>query len=148
MRAEDSAEREERQGEGEGEMLVTPDDAADVLDEGEAKLVIPPGWQVQQTAPTLQQLDPRNEASDELLDATIVMRFEDFGWCKGSIVEKNTDGRREVGGKMINFICKFDIDDDTSDLVLEAIDYDTSADTADYSAWLLLVPVTEAPAEV
>ena len=32
----------------------------------------------------------------------------------------NTDGRRKVGGKMINFICKFDIDDDTSDLVLEA----------------------------
>ena len=44
---------------------------------------------------------------------------------------------------MINFICKFDIDDDTCDLVLEAVDYDTNADTADYGAWLLLVSVTE-----
>ena len=47
----------------------------------------------------------------------------------------------EVGGKMINFICKFDIDEDATDLVLEAIDYEIDPVTAEYGAWLLLVSV-------
>ena len=40
---------------------------------------------------------------------------------------------------MVNFIAKFDIDEDTADLVLEAADYDTSPD-ADYQLWLLVEP--------
>ena len=47
---------------------------------------------------------------------------------------------------MVNFIAKFDIDEDTTALKLEAKDYDTTA-FADYESWLLLEPEAEAAAE-
>ena len=48
-------------------------------------------------------------------------------------------------GVLVNFIAKFDIDDDTTDLALDAMDCDPSAD-ADYEAWLLLEAEAEAEA--
>jgi hypothetical protein len=78
--------------------------------------------------------------------ATIFVRFEDFGWCKGTLLKRNTDRRRTIKGVMVNFIAKFDIDEDTTAVKLEAKDYDTAA-FADYESWLLLEPEAEAAAE-
>ena len=77
---------------------------------------------------------------------TIFVRFEDFGWCKGTLLKRNTDRRRTIKGVMVNFIAKFDIDEDTTAVKLEAKDYDTAA-FADYESWLLLEPEAEAAAE-
>jgi hypothetical protein len=52
---------------------------------------------------------------------------------------KNTDRRRKIDGKMVNFIAKFEIDEDTTDLSLEITEYDTPPD-ADYESRLLLEP--------
>ena len=84
-------------------------------------------------------------ASEALIKAVIMVRFEDYGWCRGVIERKNTDRRRKMKGVLVNFIAKFDIDDDTTDLALDAMDYDPSAD-ADYEAWLLLEAEAEAEA--
>ena len=46
---------------------------------------------------------------------------------------------------MVNFIAKFEIDEGTTELALEATEYDTSP-SADYESWLLLEPVEEAAA--
>ena len=51
--------------------------------------------------------------------------------------EKNVNRRRAIGGDAVNFIAKFDIDDDTTELSLEAQYYDPSP-SADYESWLLL----------
>jgi len=51
---------------------------------------------------------------------TIFVRFEDFGWCKGTLLKRNTDRRRTIKGVMVNFIAKFDIDEDTTAVKLEA----------------------------
>ena len=48
-------------------------------------------------------------------------------------------GRRS---SRINFIAKFDIDDHSTDLALEAEEYDTAA-FADYQSWMLLAPKEE-----
>ena len=42
-----------------------------------------------------------------------------------------------IRGDAVNFIAKFDIDDDTTELSLEAQYYDPSP-SADYESWLLL----------
>ena len=44
---------------------------------------------------------------------------------------------RKVGGVQVNFIAKFDIDEFSTDLALEAKDYDTSY-SAGYESWMLL----------
>ena len=53
-----------------------------------------------------------SEASDALLDRVIMLRFPDFGWCKGTIVEMNVNRRRAIRADAVNFISKFDIDDE------------------------------------
>ena len=65
------------------------------------------------------------------------VRFEDFGWCKGNIIDKNTDRRIKFKGQVVNFIAKFEIDEYPTDLVLNAEDYSTSA-FAEYGSWALL----------
>ena len=40
---------------------------------------------------------------------------------------------------MVNFIAKFDIDEGTTQLSLQLVGYDTSAD-AEYDSWMLLEP--------
>jgi hypothetical protein len=44
-----------------------------------------------------------------------------------------------MGGVLVNFVAQFDIDDGTTDLVLESVDYDPSSD-ASVGAWCLLEP--------
>ena len=70
----------------------------------------------------------------------IVVKFEDFGWCLGEILEKNGDGRRKIKGKRVNFIAKFDMDEYTTDLSLETDEY-SKMDDAEYESWALLEPV-------
>ena len=109
------------------------------MGEGEAPLRIPPGMKVVGMAPAPEKLDPRNEASDVLVGATIVTRIADFGWCVGKLEKKNTNGSRKIKGVMVNFIAKFEIDECMTDLALEATEYDPSPDAA-YESWLLLEP--------
>ena len=133
--------------EEEEERLLTTEDVAEVLgEEGERPLIIPEGMKVVVMAPADEKLDSLNDASAELEGATIFVRFEDFGWCKGTLLKRNTDRRRTIKGMMVNFIAKFDIDEDTTAVKLEAKDYDTAA-FADYESWLLLEPEAEAAAE-
>ena len=98
---------------------------------------MPAGFRMVSLAPAAEKLDPRSEASDTLIDRVIMVRFPDFGWCRGTIVEKNVNRRRAIGGDAVNSIAKFDIDDDTTELSLEAQYYDPSP-SADYESWLLL----------
>ena len=99
---------------------------------------------VVQMAPAVEKLDPLVAASDELLGEAIILRFEHFGWCIGELKKKNTDKRRKIDGKMVNFIAKFEIDEGTTEVSLQVAEYDTSPD-ADYQSWLLLEPEAGPP---
>lgn len=134
----DEREAYEEAEHGEGGALVTAADAIEVLGGGEAALRIPAGMKVRH-APTTDELDSRLEASDSLVNATIVMKFEHYGWCLGKIIEKVTDRRRRLQSRQVNFIAKFDMDEAPTDLSLEIDDFDTAA-SADYGSWLLLEP--------
>ena len=72
-----------------------------------------------------------------IIGMRIAVKFEDFGWCLGKILEKNGDGRRKIAGKRVNFIAKFDMDEYSTDLSLEVAEYSTSND-AEYQSWALL----------
>ena len=56
-----------------------------------------------------------------------------YGWCEGVLVEKNTNRARKIGGELINFIGKFDMDEDDP------------SPSAEYGSWLLLERETEPP---
>ena len=87
--------------------------------------------------------DPFSDESNVLVGSKIIVKLEQFGWCIGTLTEKNTNRRRKINGKMVNFIAKFDMDgDETTDLSLEVTEYDTSA-FAEYESWLLLEPLVE-----
>ena len=76
--------------------------------------------------------------SDALLGKVLMVRFEHYGWCKGTITGKVVDRRRTINKEAINFIAEFDIDDGAStDLSLDVSEYDPSP-SADYQSWLLL----------
>ena len=127
---------------------MTTEDVAEVLgEEGERPLIIPEGMKVVVMAPADEKLDSLNDASAELEGATIFVRFEDFGWCKGTLLKRNTDRRRTIKGMMVNFIAKFDIDEDTTAVKLEAKDYDTAAFADSYESWLLLEAEAAAEAD-
>ena len=71
-------------------------------------------------------------------DRALMVRFEHYGWCKGTITGKVVDRRRTINKEAINFIAEFDIDDGAStDLSLDVSEYDPSP-SADYQSWLLL----------
>jgi hypothetical protein len=120
--------------------LITTADALEVLGEGEAKLTIPAGFRLVEKSPTPEQLDGKQVASDSMVGKKIVVKFEDFGWCLGVILEKNGDGRRKIKGKRVNFIAQFDMDEYTTDLSLETDEY-SKMDDAEYESWALLEPV-------
>ena len=58
----------------------------------------------------------------------------------------STDRRRAIHGDAVNFLAKFDIDDDTTELSLEALYYDTSP-SADYESWVLIEAESECAGE-
>ena len=99
MSALQEEEREERQAEEEGEEpLQTVADAAQVLDAIEAPLTVPEGYTMVTTMPSATMLDATSEASNVLLNRRILLRFEGFGWCKGTIVSKINAGSTTVAG--------------------------------------------------
>ena len=132
-------EREAQAEEGsEEERLVTAEDACDVLGEQEAPLRVPAGFEILSCAPSTEQLDSSKAESDALLGKVLMVRFEHYGWCKGTITGKVVDRRRTINKEAINFIAEFDIDDGAStDLSLDVSEYDPSP-SADYQSWLLL----------
>ena len=86
---------------------------------------------------------PTAPAANMLIGSKIIVKLEHYGWCIGTLTEKNTNRRRKINGKMVNFIAKFDIDGgETTDLSLEVTEYDISA-FAGYESWLLLEPLVE-----
>ena len=97
-----------------------------MLDEVEAPLRVPSGFEIVTCSPAAEALDPSNIASDSMLGVGIMVRFEHFGWCKGKITGKNVDRRRTINRDQINFTAEFDIDDGAStDLSLELATYTT-----------------------
>ena len=145
LNAEERDEAEAMAEAGEDTPLLTAEDVADVLGECEAPLIVPSGYEVVALAPQPAELDSSDEASDALVNKVILLRFENFGWCKGTVVGKVNDGRRRVGGVRVNFIAEFDMDEGAAtDLTLEASTYDTSP-SADYQAWMLLQEETSQP---
>ena len=58
----------------------------------------------------------------------------------GILMEKNTNRTRKIKGELINFIAKFDMDDVTTDLVLDLPLSMTRlrGPSADYGSWVLL----------
>ena len=50
-------------------------------------------------APSSLMLDTTSADSDAMIERTILLRFEDYGWCKGTIVRKITDRRRGWGSE-------------------------------------------------
>ena len=61
-------------------------------------------------------------------------RWPSVGWCVGVIKEANTDRRRKMEGKVINFFIHYEIDDDTSAHVLSLDTYDGEG----VGSWVLL----------
>ena len=59
-------------------------------------------------------------------------------------MEKNTNRNRKINGELINFIAKFDMDDVTTDLVLDGVEYDPSP-SAEYGSWVLLEKEGQTP---
>ena len=139
-----SAMETEDQEAEEREPLVTTEDALEVTGYGEAPLTIPVGCKAKVMAPSEEQLNPFNAASDGLLGVHILMRFETFGWCLGVLLQKNTKRSRKFNGSMVNFITKFDMDENPTDLSLSQIDYDPSP-SAEYGNWLLVEEEAETP---
>lgn len=125
---------------------MTFEDAGDVLGMVEAPLLVPDGFKVVAASPTEEQLDPTNPASDALIEQRIMVRFEHYGWCVGTVTAKVNDGRRTIERDRVNFVAKFDVDNGAAtDLSLESSMYDGSP-SAEYESWLLLEPVL-APTE-
>ena len=125
---------------------MTFEDAGDVLGMVEAPLLVPDGFKVVAASPTEEQLDPTNPASDALIEQRIMVRFEHYGWCVGTVTAKVNDGRRTIERDRVNFVAKFDVDNGAAtDLSLESSMYDGSP-SAEYELWLLLEPVL-APTE-
>jgi len=89
---------------------VTFEDAGDVLGMVEAPLLVPDGFKVVAASPTEEQLDPTNPASDALIEQRIMVRFEHYGWCVGTVTAKVNDGRRTIERDRVNFVAKFDVD--------------------------------------
>ena len=99
---------------------------------------MPAGFEILICAPSTEQLDRSKAESDALLGKVLMVRFEHYGWCKGTITGKVVDRRRTINKEAINFIAEFDIDDGAStDLSLDVSEYDPSP-SADYQSWLLL----------
>ncbi|EOD28534.1 hypothetical protein EMIHUDRAFT_353494, partial [Emiliania huxleyi CCMP1516] len=76
----------------------------------EAPLLVPDGFKVVAASPTEEQLDPTNPASDALIEQRIMVRFEHYGWCVGTVTAKVNDGRRTIERDRVNFVAKFDVD--------------------------------------
>ena len=91
------------------EPLVTFEDAGDVLGMVEAPLVVPDGFKIVAASPTEEQLDPTNPASDALIEQRIMVRFEHYGWCVGTLTGKVNDGRRTIERDRVNIVAKFDV---------------------------------------
>ena len=132
-----AAVQEEAEGEGDEEPLVTTEDALEMIGENEQPLIVPEGYQIVRMAPSTEALNPNNAASDALVNKAIFVRFENFGWCRGVILRKNTNKKKKVNGCAVNFIAQFDIDEMPCDLSLEAQYYDPAPD-APAESWLLL----------
>ena len=97
---------------------------------------MPAGFEILSCAPSIEQLDSSKAESDALLGKVLMVRFEHYGWCKGTITGKVVDRRRTINKEAINFIAEFDIDDGAStDLSLDVSEYDPSP-SADYQSWL------------
>ena len=88
---------------------MTFEDAGDVLGMVEAPLLVPDGFKVVAASPTEEQLDPTNPASDALIEQRIMVRFEHYGWCVGTLTGKVNDGRRTIERDRVNFVAKFDV---------------------------------------
>ena len=98
---------------------------------------MPSGFRAVAEPPSAEQLDPFHSASEELVNKVLLVRIEGYGWCRGVILEQVPNRTRKVGGVQVNFIAKFYIDEFSTDLALEAKDYDTSY-SAGYESWMLL----------
>ena len=106
---------------------MTFEDAGDVLGMVEAPLLVPDGFKVVAASPTEEQLDPTNPASDALIEQRIMVRFEHYGWCVGTVTAKVNDGRRTIERDRVNFVAKFDVDNGAAtDLSLESSMYTTA----------------------
>ena len=103
---------------------------------------MPSGFRAVAEPPSAEQLDPFHSASEDLVNKVLLVRIEGYGWCRGVILEQVPNRTRKVGGVQVNFIAKFDIDEFSTDLALEAKDYDTS-----YSAGVRVVDAARRAAD-
>ena len=108
---------------------MTFEDAGDVLGMVEAPLLVPDGFKVVAASPTEEQLDPTQPGQRRAHRAgqRIMVRFEHYGWCVGTVTAKVNDGRRTIERDRVNFVAKFDVDNGAAtDLSLESSMYDGS----------------------
>ena len=128
---------------------MTFEDAGDVLGMVEAPLLVPDGFKVVAASLTEEQLDPTNPASDALIEQRIMVRFEHYGWCVGTVTAKVNDGRRTIERDRVNFVAKFDVDNGAASgdgPLARVVDVYDGSPSAEYESWLLLEPVL-APTE-
>ena len=67
-----------------------------------------------------------------------------YGWCLGTIIRVNEDGRRAYGGNKVNFYIQYDGEDEELAHSLALAEYQTSEDAA-YESWMLLEKVQPPP---
>jgi hypothetical protein len=82
--------------------------------------------------------------SNALKGRHIMMKWEGFGWMRGSITQVNEDARRAIDGKKINFFVLYEGEEEDGPVphMLDMARYQTEED-AEYDSWFLLEPLVE-----
>ena len=57
-------------------------------------------------------------AAAAIVGRSLLYNWPVVGWCAGVIESANGDGRRKMGGEVINFLVHYEVDGDTSSHVL------------------------------
>jgi hypothetical protein len=97
-----------------------------------AQCLAPSGFSIMKDAPSESLLRVGTAEHATLRGRYILYNWPVVGWCLGVIETANTDGRRKVGGEVVNAIVFYEIDGEHGAHVLSAARYGET--------WVLLQP--------
>ena len=132
--------RQDRAAEADEEVPIVDETTADEVlgdDSGEAAFKTPFGFKVA-PVPLPAQLDTAQKASQQLVGKKLGYLWPGLGWVIGTIKSTNTDRRFKTCVNVMNFIVKFDQDDEgtTTRVFLTADAYGVHESV---DAWVIFV---------
>jgi len=129
------------------DMSSDDEDAASSDNNDDFSLILPPpGFQPVSIPPTNTMLTFLDPAGHRLIGHHILFKWPTYGWCLGRISEGNSNPKRKVSKKIVNFIV-FYPDDGSSGphcLSLDNYNMDGDNDSQDHT-WMLLEPSNPQP---